>query len=45
MGRKDDSTKEFKKAVKAVGKPRKKEEKKVDKITSTAERKSRLRLA
>jgi hypothetical protein len=36
MGRKereDDSTKEFKKAVKATGKPSKKEEKKVDKIT------------
>jgi hypothetical protein len=36
MGRKareDDSTKEFKKAVKAMGKPSKKEEKKIDKIT------------
>jgi hypothetical protein len=36
MGKKtrdDDSTKEFKKAVKAVGKPSKKEEKKIDRIT------------
>jgi hypothetical protein len=33
MGRKDDSTKDFKKAVKAVGKPSKQEEKKINKIT------------
>jgi hypothetical protein len=36
MGRKareDDSTKEFKKAVKAMGRPSKKEKKKIDKIT------------
>jgi hypothetical protein len=36
MGRKsreDDSTKDFRKAVKAVGKPSKKEDKKIDKIT------------
>ena len=35
MGRKereDDSTKDFKKAAKAMGKPPKKEEKKLDKI-------------
>jgi hypothetical protein len=31
--RKDDSTKEFKKAVKAMGRPSKKEKKKIDKIT------------
>jgi hypothetical protein len=36
MGKKheDDSTKEFKKALKAVGKPSKKEKAKVDKITN-----------
>jgi hypothetical protein len=45
MGRKtreDDSTKEFRKAEKAVGKPSKKEEKKIDKITKHLPKKEKI---
>jgi hypothetical protein len=45
MGRKtgeDDSTKDFKKAVRAVGKPSKKEEKKIDKITKHLPKKEKI---
>jgi hypothetical protein len=42
MGRKDDSTKDFKKAVKAVAKPSKKEEKKMDKITKHLPKKEKI---
>jgi hypothetical protein len=45
MGRKtreDDSTKDFRKAVKAAGKPSKKEEKKVDKITKHLPKKEKI---
>jgi hypothetical protein len=42
MGRKDDSTKDFKKAVKAVVKPSKKEEKKIDKITKHLPKKEKI---
>jgi|HubBroStandDraft_1064217.scaffolds.fasta_scaffold630624_1 hypothetical protein len=44
MGRKgeDDSTKDFKKAVKTVGKPSKKEEKKIDKITEHLPKKEKI---
>jgi hypothetical protein len=40
--REDDSTKEFKKAVKAVGQPSKKEKKKVDKITKHLSKNERI---
>jgi hypothetical protein len=40
--RKDDSTKEFKKAVRAVAKPSKKEDKKVDKIVKHLSRKDKI---
>jgi hypothetical protein len=42
MGRKDDSTKDFKKAVKAVGKPSRKDEKKVDKITKHSPKREKI---
>jgi hypothetical protein len=42
MGRKDDSTKDFKKAVRAVRKPPKKGEKKVDKITKHSPKREKI---
>jgi hypothetical protein len=45
MGKKtgeDDSTKDFKKAVKAVAKPSTKEEKKIEKITKHLPKKEKL---
>jgi hypothetical protein len=40
--RQDDSTKEFEKAVKAEGRPPKKEKKELDKITKHLPKKERL---
>jgi hypothetical protein len=40
--RQDDSTKEFEKAVKAVGKPPKKEKKEVDKVTKHLPKKEKI---